>query len=132
MTNTVVAIAEDVVHTVQVAVEADTLVEVLQDTLVSVVVQESVQVVTATQQGPAGPPGGGGGGTAEFVQPHFVYANGVLQRVEYADGRWKAFEFSPALVLMWVDIFDGTRVQRRTLVRDVQGRLVDVVQSEVS
>lgn len=80
-------------------------------------------------QGRPGPPGNGS--VAEFVQPHFVYAaNGLLRRVEYADGRRKELEFSNGL-LLWVDAFDGSQVLRRTLVRNAQGQLVDVVQSEV-
>jgi hypothetical protein len=77
-------------------------------------------------QGPPGPPGNGS--ASEFVQPHFVYANGLLRRVEYADGRWKELEFLSGQ-LRWVDAFDGSQVLRRTLVRNAQGQLVDVVQS---
>jgi hypothetical protein len=128
MTDAVVTITEDVVHTVAVAHESENLVEVLQDTVVAVVVEDSVHVLTLAEQGPAGPPGAGG--AAEFVQPHFVYANGLLRRVEYADGRWRELEFLNGQ-LRWVDEFDGSQVLRRTFVWDAQGRLVDVVQSEV-
>ena len=126
MTDAVVTIAEDVVHTVEVAHETEALVQVLQDTVVAVVVQDSVHVLTLAEQGPAGPPGSGS--VAAFVQTHFVYADGLLRRVEYADGRWKELHRADGRV-QWVDVFDGSQVLRRTLVWDAQGQLVDVVQS---
>jgi hypothetical protein len=65
------------------------------------------------------------------ISPVFTYANGLVSRIDYADGSFKTFSRSANGDVAWIDLTRAGTTTRKTFNRDANGVLVSIVQTVV-
>lgn len=67
--------------------------------------------------------------SADLLNPQFIYASGLLTRIDYDDGKYKVFTYSSGQ-LNQIDFYDGFKTIRKTLNR-IDGVLTSITQTEL-
>ena len=114
-----------------VAIEGDRppmFIEATKEVAVTVQAEAPVRVVIMAQQGPPGPPGLPAGGLGR--SPEMTYADGVLSRVDYADGTYKLFVYAVGR-LLHVDFVTPGATFRKAFFYNPDGSLHHITEASL-
>lgn len=128
-----VTVSSDVAHSVGIVGEDSHTVDVIIQQLSAEVIEighlvEVVSNITAVVEvqtaGPKGDP------ASIETGPAFTYTNGVITRIDYDSGAFKALSYTSGR-LVQVDFVKGANTKRKTLLYNGAGVLTEIVYTEI-